>query len=90
MRKTLLVIFIFLAMAVLIAFAFSTFFVSVKKARYQDCVLLQDPKTGKVDCFGCYNNICKDATTDWEIYQAPKAGIPYACFKSEAGCQLAQ
>jgi len=90
MEKTLLAIAIFLIFAALIAYTFSTFFLPEKKFRYQDCVLLQNSKTGAVDCFGCYNNICKDATKDWGPYQKPRVGIPYACFKSNQGCQLAQ
>ena len=90
MKKTLLIIAIFIACAALIAYAFSSFFVPENKLRYQDCILLQNSKTGAVDCFGCYNNICKDAPQDWTVYKAPEVSIPYACFKSDKGCQLAQ
>ena len=90
MSKTILAVIIFIISAGLVAYAFSTFFVPEKKLRYQDCVLLQNGKTGAVDCFGCFNNICKDATKDWTPYKAPAVGIPYACFKSNQGCQLAQ
>lgn len=90
MQKTLLIIIVFIICAVLIAYAFSTLFVTGKNLRYQDCILLQNTKTGAVDCFGCYNDICKDATKDWKPYISQQIGIPYACFKSNQGCQLAQ
>jgi hypothetical protein len=90
MKKTLLILFIFIAVILIFAFFFSTLFVTEKKSRYQDCILLQNSQTKAVDCFGCYNNICKDAPQDWVIYTQPEVGIPYACFKSEQGCQLAQ
>ena len=91
MLKTILIIAAFIVLAVAIAFAF-TFFITPKEEvnRYNDCVLLKNSKTGGIDCFGCVNNICKDATKDWAIYQRPEMGIPYACFKSDQGCQLAQ
>lgn len=89
-KKTLLIVVIFIVCAGLIAYALSTFVVPQEKTRYQDCVLLQNSKTGTVDCFGCYNNICKDASSDWKLYKAPEIGIPYACFKNDLGCQLAQ
>jgi len=90
MKKTIIILIIFIVFAGLIAFSLSTLFVPEKKARYQDCVLLQNSKTGAVDCFGCYNGICKDATKDWGLYKQPQVGIPYACFKNDQGCQLAQ
>jgi hypothetical protein len=90
MRKTLFIIIIFLICAGLIAYAFSIFFVPEQKTRYTDCVLLQNSQTKAVDCFGCHNNICKDAPKDWEPYVKPSLSIPYACFKSDQGCQLAQ
>ncbi len=57
-----------------------------------DCRLLQDPKTGKVDCFGCANGICKDPPAGWKAYAPAKdaVGIPYACFTDTNGCALAQ
>jgi hypothetical protein len=90
MKKTLLILFIFIVVILVFAFFFSTLFVTEKKARYEDCILLQNSKTKEVDCFGCYNNICKDAPLEWGVYTQPQVGIPYACFKSEQGCQLAQ
>ena len=91
MPRTILIILIFIIFIIFISIAFSLFFIpSEKKLRYQECVLLQDPKTGEVDCFGCHNNICKDAPADWILYEKPEIGIPYACFKNEQGCQLAQ
>lgn len=90
MWKTLLIIIIFILFAILTAFVFTIFFSPQEKLRYQECVLLQDPKTGQIDCFGCSNDICKDAPATWLPYQAREMGIPYACFESEQGCQLAQ
>ena len=90
MLRTITIILIFVIFAVFIAIAFSLFFTPEKKARYEQCVLLQDPQTLKVDCFGCVNNICKDAPTNWVLYEKPEVGIPYACFESEQGCSLAQ
>jgi hypothetical protein len=58
------------------------------------CQLMSDPATGKVDCFGCSGANCKTAPAGWSYYSTPTApgtvGIPYACFASENGCQLAQ
>jgi len=91
MKKTFLIIGAFILLAILIAFALSSFLTSKESlTRYNDCILLKNSKTGQVDCFGCANNICKDATKDWTIYQKPEMGIPFACFKSDQGCQLAQ
>lgn len=88
--KNIIIIIIFIICAGLAAYAFSTFLVPQEMARYQDCILLQNAETGAVDCFGCYNNVCKDAPKDWQPYEPPQIGIPYACFKSDQGCQLAQ
>jgi len=90
MPKTLVAIVIFIILVIFIAVVFSLFLIPQQKLRYQDCVLLQNSKTGQIDCFGCVNNICKDATLEWSLYQAPQVGVPYACFKTERGCQLAQ
>jgi flagellar basal body-associated protein FliL len=90
MGKTLIAIIIFVIFIVLVAIVFTTFFSSQEKLRYADCVLLQDPQTRAVDCFGCANNICKDAPTNWIPYVKPEVGIPYACFKTDKGCELAQ
>jgi hypothetical protein len=90
MRKTFIIIFLFIGLTILIALSFSSFLVTEKKLRYADCVLLQNSETKAVDCFGCYNNICKDAPKEWEPYIKPEIGIPYACFKNDQGCQLAQ
>lgn len=90
MLKTITTILIFVILAVFIALAVSFFFTPEKKARYEQCVLLQDPQTLKVDCFGCSQGKCKDAPTSWVLFDKPQTGIPYACFESEAGCQLAQ
>ena len=91
MLKTFLIIIVFIILASLIAFAFTAFLEPKESLlRYNDCVLLKNSQTGQIDCFGCANGICKDATKDWEIYKKPELGIPYACFKSEKGCELAQ
>ncbi|OGY41104.1 MAG: hypothetical protein A2Y67_01155 [Candidatus Buchananbacteria bacterium RBG_13_39_9] len=90
MAKTILIIVIFIILTVLIAYIATAFLVPEQKIRYNDCLLLQNIKTKAVDCFGCANNICKDATADWMIYENQAIGIPYACFKNESGCQLAQ
>ena len=92
MKKTYIVIIISLAFAAITALAFSLFFIPKKelKLRYNDCILLQNPQTKEVDCFGCANNVCKDAPGDWIVYKKTGLGIPYACFKDVKGCQLAQ
>jgi hypothetical protein len=90
MLRTIITIAICIILAIFIAAALSIFLIPQQKLRYQDCVLLQNSKTGQIDCFGCVNNICKDATLEWSLYQAPQVGVPYACFKTEKGCQLAQ
>jgi hypothetical protein len=90
MLKTIITIAVFIILAVFIAVAFSLFLIPQQKLRYQDCVLLQNGETGQIDCFGCANNICKDATIEWSLYQQPKVGVPYTCLKTEKGCQLAQ
>lgn len=94
MKKTVLILLIFVLVMIIIAFVFALFLQPTKlettKIRYNECVLLQNPETGEVDCFGCYNNICKDAPADYILYQKPTVGIPYACIETEQGCQLAQ
>jgi hypothetical protein len=91
MNKTFIIILIFVIFVILISIAFSLFIIPrEEKLRYEECVLLQNPKTGEVDCFGCANGVCKDAPADWVLYEAPEIGIPYSCFASEQGCQLAQ
>ncbi len=91
MAKTILIIVSFIALAIIIALAFTSFLAPREELqRYNNCILLQNSKTNKIDCFGCANGICKDATKDWQIYQKPEIGIPYACYKTENGCQLAQ
>jgi hypothetical protein len=64
-------------------------------AKPSECKLMQDEKTGQIDCFGCARGICNDPPSrGWQEYTAPKEpgymGIPYACFESDAGCALAQ
>jgi len=58
------------------------------------CRLLKNIKTGAVDCFGCAQGVCRQATSDWETFVAPQkpdyVGIPYACFEGPQGCELAQ
>lgn len=89
MPKFLLYLIIFILVAAFIAFAFTIFLAPVEKTRYSNCILLQN-QSGQVDCFGCANNVCKDAPAGWTPYKQPEIGIPYACFKDEKGCQLAQ
>lgn len=88
MPKTLLIILVFILVIIFISVAFSLFF--TPKIRYEDCILLQNPETKKVDCFGCVNNKCKDAEATWKIYIPTEIGVPYACVKTTEGCQLAQ
>ena len=90
MLRTIIIIIAFLLFAVFIAITFSLFFTPEEKLRYEECVLLQNPKTLEVDCFGCVNYICKDAPADWILYEKPEIGIPYACYETKQGCQLAQ
>jgi hypothetical protein len=90
MLKNLLYLIIFIIVLVAVAFAFSLFFQPEETLRYDQCVLLQNPETQEVDCFGCVNDKCKDASRSWILYEKPEIGIPYACFESEQGCGLAQ
>ncbi len=90
MLRTIIVLLLFIGVIIFIAIAFSLFFVPKEKLRYEQCVLLQNKKTGQVDCFGCANNICKDATIDWALYEKPEAGIPYNCVATDQGCELVQ
>jgi len=91
MKRTLIIIAIFLIFAAGVALAFATFF-NPKKVitqRFNECVLMRDKISGVVGCFGCANNICKDAPENWVLYQ-PEIGIPYACVPEETGCELKQ
>jgi hypothetical protein len=88
MWKTILIILASIAVIIFISVVLALFF--TPKIRYQGCILLQDPQTKAVDCFGCTNNKCKDAPASYQIYQPTQIGIPYACQKSDQGCQLAQ
>lgn len=59
------------------------------------CRLMKDKKTGEVDCFGCAGGTCKNPpSAAWEEYAMPQdpgyIGIPYACFETGSGCELAQ
>jgi hypothetical protein len=56
------------------------------------CVLMTDGKSGKVGCYGCANGNCSSAPSGWQPY-VPKQGsigIPYACYASKSGCEMAQ
>ncbi len=88
--KTLLIIVLFIIALVVIAFSFSLFFQPEDKLRYNECILLQNPETKEVDCFGCVGDNCKDAPLRWILYKKPAVGIPYACFETKNGCALAQ
>lgn len=90
MKKTIFIVFLLIVLVIFIAFAFSTIFFPEKKIRYDDCILLQNKKTQSVDCFGCANNVCKDASLDWIIYSAPESVIFYACEQTPEGCKLVQ
>ncbi len=56
------------------------------------CRLMQDPKTGKVNCFGCASGVCTDPPAGWKDYAPARGaiGIPYACYEDASGCALAQ
>ncbi|MCX6743376.1 MAG: hypothetical protein NT116_04035 [Candidatus Parcubacteria bacterium] len=90
MPRIILIIILCLLVAAVIALLFTIFFSPVQKIRYSDCILLQNPQTNQIDCFGCADNNCKDAPATWIKYTKPEIGIPYACYKTEQGCQLAQ
>mgnify|MGYP006300555451 CR=1 FL=1 len=90
--KLVIIIIVFLIAIVAVSILFTSFFrqSGEKKLRYEECILLQNPQGTQVDCFGCANGHCKDAPIDWIPYQPPEIGIPYACYETEQGCQLAQ
>lgn len=92
MSKTLIYLIVFIIILIGLAYVFSLFLVPEQKIRYAECILLQNPQTQEVDCYGCVQDVCKDAPVDWIIYQKPTTGttIPYTCFAGESGCQLAQ
>ncbi len=90
MKKTILLLIAAIILIIIIAYFSARLFVPEKRVRYETCVLLQNTKTKAVDCYGCANGVCKDAGLDWVVYQAPQAGIPYSCYKTAQGCQLAQ
>lgn len=92
MPKTLIYLIVFIFLMLGLAFVFSLFLIPQEEIRYAGCILLQDPQNQKVDCYGCVKDKCKDAPTDWIIYQKPLTGMvsPYACFEGESGCQLTQ
>lgn len=55
------------------------------------CSLMNDPSTGKVDCFGCSGTGCKAAPAGWVPFEPDgPVGVPYSCFASDSGCELAQ
>lgn len=91
MKKTLVIIVIFLVFAAGVALAFATF-LNPKKVvtqRFNECVLMQDKINDIVGCFGCANNICKDAPENWVIF-TPKIGTTYSCVAEKTGCELKQ
>lgn len=92
MKKTLLIIIIFLIFAAGVALAFATF-LNPKKVvtqRFNECVLMYDKVNDIFGCFGCANNICKDAPENWVIYTKPQGGISYSCVAETTGCELKQ
>ena len=61
-----------------------------------NCQLMRSSK-GEMGCFGCTSGkmgsvICNNAPEGYQPFTPPKSGIgiPYACFESSQGCQLAQ
>ena len=56
------------------------------------CALYKPAKGGAVSCYGCANGRCSKPPTGSTLYAPAKdsAGIPYACFAGENGCELAQ
>lgn len=63
-----------------------------KQASDNGCTLMRHRQTKQVACFGCSGTICKDPSSDYESYELPPGyiGIPYACYPTENGCELAQ
>lgn len=87
--KTTFILLAFLGAVIGIAYIVASLLNPEKKLRYNQCILLKAPQTGQVECFGCYNNICKDAPADWHIYKEPETGTKYDCQESaEQGCVL--
>ncbi len=68
------------------------FEISLADNNAADCRLMRNSKTGAVGCFGCANGVCKKSTAGFGEYAPPpgSAGIPYACFADDQGCELAQ
>lgn len=60
-----------------------------KAAGASTCDLMENKNTGKVDCFGCANGVCKKAPAGWTMYEGDpdSPSKPYACHESESGCQ---
>ncbi len=90
MLRTLLIVLLFIGIIIFMAVVLTLFFLPKEKLRYEECVLLQNNETGEVDCFGCANDICKDATDEWSLYEKPEIGIFYNCLATEQGCQLVE
>lgn len=92
MKKTLIIIIVFFVFAGAIALAFATFFnpKKVVTQRFNECVLMWDKTNEVIGCFGCYNNICKDAPENWVLYQIPAGETVYFCVPEETGCELKQ
>ncbi|MBI2445672.1 hypothetical protein HYV43_04755 [Candidatus Micrarchaeota archaeon] len=57
-----------------------------------NCQLYRNKDSGQVACFGCSGSACRDPGPDMEPYVLPAdyIGIPYACYPTENGCELAQ
>lgn len=48
------------------------------------CVLMEDPDTGEVGCFGCSGGICIDPAQDW----VESDSTVHECMATDNGCQL--
>ncbi len=57
----------------------------------EKCTLMRNAE-GVAGCFGCSSGICSNAPDGFSEYVLPSdyVGIPYACFATEKGCELAQ
>jgi len=88
--KTTFIFLLFIIAIIIIAIIFAVFLAPQETIRYGHCILLQNPDSGEVECFGCANGVCKDAPINWLLYQRPAVGIPYSCQETPQGCQLVQ
>jgi len=56
------------------------------------CRLYRQGESGQVACFGCAGTVCTTPESGYGPFVKPSDyfGIPYACYPTENGCQLAQ